>query len=36
VVAEGTTKVRDGIHVSPKPYSPGSTTPANSGVGAAN
>jgi membrane fusion protein (multidrug efflux system) len=30
VVAEGTQKVSDGIHVNPKPYSPGSTTPANS------
>jgi membrane fusion protein, multidrug efflux system len=36
VVAEGTTKVSDGIHVNPKPYSPGSTTPANSGTGTAN
>jgi membrane fusion protein, multidrug efflux system len=36
VVAEGTTKVSDGIHVNPKPYSPGSTTPANSGAGTAN
>jgi membrane fusion protein, multidrug efflux system len=36
VVAEGTTKVSDGIHVNPKQYSPGSTTPASSGAGAAN
>jgi membrane fusion protein, multidrug efflux system len=35
VVAEGTQKVSDGIHVNPKPYSPGSTSPANSGAGAA-
>jgi membrane fusion protein (multidrug efflux system) len=36
VVAEGTQKVSDGIHVNPKAYSPGSTTPANSGAGTAN
>jgi membrane fusion protein (multidrug efflux system) len=36
VVAEGTTKVSDGIHVNPKPYSPGPTTPTNSGAGTAN
>lgn len=36
VVAEGTTKVSDGIHVNPRPYSPGSATPAISGVGTAN
>jgi RND family efflux transporter MFP subunit len=36
VVAEGTTKVSDGIHVNPKPYSPGLTNPANSGAGTAN
>jgi RND family efflux transporter MFP subunit len=35
VVAEGTQKVSDGIHVNPKPYSPDSTTPANSGAGTA-
>jgi membrane fusion protein (multidrug efflux system) len=36
VVAEGTTKVTDGIHVNPKPYSPGSTTSANSSAGTTN
>ena len=36
VVAEGTTKVSDGIHVNPKPYSPGRTTSANSSAGATN
>jgi membrane fusion protein, multidrug efflux system len=36
VVAEGTTKVSDGIHVSPKPYSPGPTTPANSSASTTN
>jgi membrane fusion protein (multidrug efflux system) len=36
VVAEGTTKVSDGIHVNPKPYSPGTTTSANSSAGATN
>jgi membrane fusion protein, multidrug efflux system len=35
VVAEGTQKVRDGIQVNPKPYSPGSTTATNSNGGAA-
>jgi membrane fusion protein, multidrug efflux system len=34
VVAEGTQKVSDGIHVNPKPYSPGSTSPASSSAGA--
>jgi RND family efflux transporter MFP subunit len=33
VVAVGTTKVSDGIHVNPKPYSPGATAPANSAAG---
>ena len=36
VVAEGTTKVSDGIHVIPKPYSPGTTTSANSSAGTPN
>jgi membrane fusion protein (multidrug efflux system) len=36
VVAEGTTKVSDGIHVTPKPYSPGTTTSANSSAGTPN
>jgi membrane fusion protein (multidrug efflux system) len=36
VVAVGTTKVSDGIHVNPKPYSPGTTTSANSSTGATN
>ena len=36
VVAEGTTKVSDGIHVNPKPYSPGPTTSANSRAGTPN
>ena len=36
VVAEGTTKVSDGIHVNPKPYSPGSATSANSSAGTPN
>jgi membrane fusion protein, multidrug efflux system len=35
VVAEGTQKVRDGMQVNPKPYSPGSTTATNSNGGAA-
>jgi membrane fusion protein, multidrug efflux system len=35
VVAEGTQKVSDGIHVNPKPYSPGSTAPSNSTAGGA-
>jgi RND family efflux transporter MFP subunit len=35
VVAEGTQKVRDGGHVIPKPYSPGSTTSTNPNGGAA-
>jgi membrane fusion protein, multidrug efflux system len=35
VVAEGTQKVSDGIHVNPKPYLPGSTSPASSGAGTA-
>ena len=30
VVAEGTQKVSEGIHVNPKPYSPGATAAANS------
>ena len=34
VVAEGTQKVSDGIHVNPKPYSSGSTTSAKSNGGA--
>ena len=36
VVAEGTTKVSDGIHVIPKPYSPGTTASANSSAGTPN
>jgi membrane fusion protein, multidrug efflux system len=36
VVAEGTTKVSDGIHVNPKPYSPGTTTPTNSSASTTN
>jgi RND family efflux transporter MFP subunit len=36
VVAVGTTKVSDGIHVNPKPYSPGTTAPTSSAAGATN
>jgi membrane fusion protein, multidrug efflux system len=36
VVAEGTTKVSDGIHVNPRPYSPGTTAPTKSAAGTAN